>query len=132
MLSMRCGIWPDPADRTSRNTGSVGHGVLVLLLGRRRGWCSFTPVAVAIHRGISVWLCDGHVRFGRRAQGADAAPALIDLFLEKLAERARRTLSTDASAFSAKKIKGRPAYELARKEAASRAKSVEVELFEFK
>ena len=52
--------------------------------------------------------------------------------LEKLASERVGRFQQTPPAFSAKKVKGRPAYELARKKQPVELKSVEVELFEYK
>src|SRR5205807_40206 len=67
-----------------------------------------------------------------QAQRPDPAPALDAASVEKLAaERMGRFAQTPPS-FSAKKVKGRPAYELARKKQAVELKAVEVEIYEYK
>ncbi|HLZ91012.1 MAG TPA: hypothetical protein VKQ28_04795, partial [Candidatus Acidoferrum sp.] len=66
------------------------------------------------------------------AQGPDTAPVLDAAVLEKLASEGVGRFQQMPPAFSAKKVKGRPAYELARKKQEFELKAVEVELFEFK
>ena len=64
--------------------------------------------------------------------GPDTAPQLDRAELERLAAQAHRTLPADAAAFSAKKIHGRPAHELARRKQPVELKPVEIEVFEFR
>ena len=66
------------------------------------------------------------------AQGPDASPALDSAVLEKLAAESVGRFEQMPPAFSAKKVHGRPAYELARKKQPVELKSVEIELFEYK
>jgi tRNA pseudouridine55 synthase len=111
----------------------LATGVLVLLLGRATRLVQF-------YAGRRKRYTAGY-RFGfatdtydsdGEAQGPDAAPMLEAAMLERLAgERVGRFEQMPPS-FSAKKIKGRPAYELARKKQAVELKPVEVELYEYK
>jgi tRNA pseudouridine55 synthase len=66
------------------------------------------------------------------AQGPDTAPTLDPAVLERLAGRSVGRFEQMPPIFSAKKVKGRPAYELARKKQPVELKPVEVELFEYK
>src|ERR1700753_1567056 len=66
------------------------------------------------------------------AEGPDAAPVLDRHVLERLAAERIGRFEQMPPAFSAKKIHGRPAYELARKKQVVELKPVEVELFEYK
>jgi tRNA pseudouridine55 synthase len=66
------------------------------------------------------------------AQGPDTPPVLDVGTLEKLAAEKIGRFDQMPPIFSAKKIKGRPAYELARKNEPVELKAVEVELFEYK
>ena len=111
----------------------LATGVLVLLLGRATRLVQFYAGRrkryAAVFRfgfGTDTYDSDG------QAQGPDAAPSLDAATLQRLAaERVGRFQQTPPS-FSAKKVHGRPAYELARKKQAVDLKPVEVELFEFK
>jgi len=111
----------------------LATGVLVLLLGR-------ATRLVQLYSGRRKRYTAGF-RFGfatdtydsdGQAQGSDAAPTLDRAVLEKLASDSVGRFQQTPPAFSAKKIKGRPAYELARKNEPVELKSVEVELFEFR
>jgi len=64
--------------------------------------------------------------------GPDVAPSLESDLLEKLAFERIGRFEQVPPAFSAKKIHGRPAYELARKKQAVELKPVEVEVFEYR
>src|SRR5207245_3730041 len=66
------------------------------------------------------------------AQGPDAAPSLDALTLEKFAAERTGRFEQMPPSFSAKKVKGRPAYELARKKQVVELKAVEVEIYEYK
>jgi tRNA pseudouridine55 synthase len=110
----------------------LATGVLVLLLGRATRLMQFYAgrrkrYAAGFRFGFATDTYDSD----GEAQGPDAAPSLDAAVLEKLAaERIGRFLQTPPS-FSAKKIHGRPAYELARKKQPVELKPVDVELFEF-
>jgi tRNA pseudouridine55 synthase len=67
-----------------------------------------------------------------QAQGADTAPTLHARVLEKLASERVGPFEQMPPAFSAKKVGGRPAYELARKKQEVTLKPVQVEIFEYK
>jgi tRNA pseudouridine55 synthase len=122
-----------------RQVGHVGTldplatGVLVLLLGRATRLVQFYAgrrkrYTAGYRFGFSTDTYDSD----GEAQGPDAAPALDRMALERFAnERLGRFEQTPPS-FSAKKVQGRPAYELARKKQAVELKPVEVELFEYK
>src|SRR6202049_1224587 len=111
----------------------LATGVLVLLLGK-------PPRLVQFYNGRRKRYTAGF-RFGfatdtydsdGEAQGPDAAPALDKSVLERLASEGVGRFQQMPPAFSAKKVKGRPAYELARKKQPVELKPVDVELFEFK
>jgi tRNA pseudouridine55 synthase len=110
----------------------LATGVLVLLLGRATRLVRFYAgrrkrYSAGFRFGFATDTFDSD----GEAQGPDAAPALEPAVLEKLAvERVGRFEQMPPS-FSAKKIHGRPAYELARKKQAVELKAVEVELFEY-
>jgi tRNA pseudouridine55 synthase len=110
----------------------LATGVLVLLLGRATRLVQFYAgrrkrYTAGFRFGFATDTYDSD----GQAQGPDAPPVLERSALENLArERIGRFPQTPPS-FSAKKVKGRPAYELARKNQPVELKSVEVELFEF-
>ena len=66
------------------------------------------------------------------AKGPDTAPTLDAATLERFAAERIGRFAQMPPIFSAKKVNGRPAYELARKKQEVELKPVEVELFEFK
>ena len=66
------------------------------------------------------------------AQAPDTAPELDEAMLEKLAAERIGRFEQMPPSFSAKKVRGRPAYELARKKQPVELKPSEVELFEYK
>jgi tRNA pseudouridine55 synthase len=66
------------------------------------------------------------------AQGPDAPPLLDAVQLEEFAAERVGRFEQMPPSFSAKKIKGRPAYELARKKEVVELKAVEVEVYEYK
>src|SRR5260370_5654408 len=113
--------------------GRGGSGGVGLVGGRARGVVEFYSGG---RRGY-----EAGFRFGfatdtydsdGEAQGPDSAPALDAAILEKFAcERIGRFEQTPPS-FSAKKVKGRPAYELARKKLPVELKAVEVEIYEYR
>jgi tRNA pseudouridine55 synthase len=111
----------------------LATGVLVLLLGRATRLVQFyvgrrKRYTAGFRFGFATDTYDSD----GEAQGPDATPLLDATVLEKFAaERIGRFEQTPPS-FSAKKVHGRPAYELARKKQAVELKAVEVELFEFR
>jgi tRNA pseudouridine55 synthase len=111
----------------------LATGVLVLLLGRATRLVQFYSgrrkrYSAGFRFGFTTDTYDSD----GEAQGPDAASTLDRAMLEKLgAERIGRFEQMPPS-FSAKKIHGRPAYELARKKQPVELKPVEVELFEYK
>lgn len=134
----------DVVDAVRRLLGfrQIGHlgtldplatGVLVLLLGRATRFAQF--YAGRRKRYQSTF------RFGfatdtydsdGTAQGPDTAPALDRQQIEQLAQRFVGRFPQMPPAFSAKKIHGRPAHELARKQKPVELKPVEVEVFDFR
>src|SRR5258707_10306069 len=111
----------------------LATGVLVLLLGRATRLVQFYAgrrkrYTAGFRFGFATDTYDSD----GEAQGADAAPALDAAVLERLAGERVGRFQQMPPAFSAKKVKGRPAYELARKKQPVELKSVDVELFEFK
>jgi tRNA pseudouridine55 synthase len=111
----------------------LATGVLVLLLGRATRLVQFYAgrrkrYTAGFRFGFATDTYDSD----GEAQGPDAAPILDRSVLERLAAERIGRFQQMPPAFSAKKIKGRPAYELARKKEPVELKSVEVEVFEFK
>jgi tRNA pseudouridine55 synthase len=111
----------------------LATGVLVLLLGRATRLVQFyAGRRKRYEAGFRFGFATDTYDSDGQAQGPDSAPALDAAMLEKLAgERVGRFEQMPPS-FSAKKIQGRPAYELARKKQAVQLKAVEVELFEYR
>lgn len=121
---------------------SVGHlgtldpmatGVLPLVLGKLTRLAQFYTGAEKIY--------EGKIRFGfatdtydseGQPQGPDNPPVLDKAALEKFANERVGLFAQMPPAFSAKKIHGRPAYELARKNQPVELKPVDVEVFEYR
>jgi tRNA pseudouridine55 synthase len=111
----------------------LATGVLVLLLGRATRLVQFYAgrrkrYTAGFRFGFATDTYDSD----GESQGPDSAPSLNRPILEKLAAERIGRFQQTPPAFSAKKVQGRPAYELARKKQAVELKPVEVELFEFK
>jgi len=111
----------------------LGTGVLVLLLGRATRLVQFYSgrrkrYAAGFRFGFATDTYDSD----GEAQGPDTAPALDASMLEKLAAERVGPFEQMPPAFSAKKVGGRPAYELARKKQEVALKPVHVEIFEYK
>ncbi|SRR6266849_5997042 len=111
----------------------LATGVLVLLLGRATRLVQFyTGRRKRYTAGFRFGFATDTYDSDGEPQGPDTAPALDRAMLENLAsERIGRFLQTPPS-FSAKKVKGRPAYELARRKQPVDLKPIDVELFEFR
>jgi tRNA pseudouridine55 synthase len=111
----------------------LATGVLVLLLGRATRLVQFylgrrKRYLAGFRFGFATDTYDSD----GEAQGADTPPTLGAALLEEFAaERVGRFAQMPPS-FSAKKIHGRPAYELARKKQLVELKPVDVELYEYK
>lgn len=110
-----------------------GTGVLVLLLGRATRLVQFYSgrrkrYAAGFRFGFATDTYDSD----GEPQGPDRAPALDPSTLQKLAAECMGRSEQTPPSFSAKKVHGRPAYELARKKQAVDLKPVEIELFEYK
>src|SRR5579862_1563470 len=134
----------DVVDAVRRLLGfrQVGHlgtldplatGVLVLLLGRATRFAQFYSGRRKRYESTfrfgfatDTYDADG------AAFGPDAAPALDAEQLERLAAGLTGRFLQTPPAFSAKKIHGRPAHELARKHQPVELKPVEIEVFEFR
>jgi tRNA pseudouridine55 synthase len=111
----------------------LATGVLVLLLGRATRLVQFYAgrrkrYTAGFRFGFATDTYDSD----GEAQGTDAPPALEASVLERLAGERVGGFQQMPPAFSAKKIKGRPAYELARKKQPVELKAVDVEVFEYK
>jgi tRNA pseudouridine55 synthase len=111
----------------------LATGVLVLLLGKATRLVQFYSgrrkrYTAGFRFGFATDTYDSE----GQAQGPDSAPALDRALLEKLASDRIGPFKQKPPAFSAKKIHGRPAYELARKNQPVELKPVEVELFEYR
>jgi tRNA pseudouridine55 synthase len=111
----------------------LATGVLVLLLGRATRLVQFYSgrrkrYTAGFRFGFSTDTYDSD----GAAQGPDSAPALDPEKLRKLAADHIGRFEQMPPIFSAKKVQGRPAYEMARKKQAVELKAVEVELFEYR
>jgi tRNA pseudouridine55 synthase len=111
----------------------LATGVLVLLLGRATRLVRFySGRRKRYSAGFRFGFATNTFDSDGEAQGPDSSPLLDSATLERFAaERVGRFEQVPPS-FSAKKIHGRPAYELARKNQAVELKAVEVEVFEYK
>lgn len=111
----------------------LATGVLVLLLGKATRLMRFYSgrrkrYSAAFRFGFATDTYDSD----GEAQGPDAAPQLDATALEQLAAERVCRFEQTPPAFSAKKVQGRPAYELARKKKQVELKPVLVEVFEYK
>jgi tRNA pseudouridine55 synthase len=111
----------------------LATGVLVLLLGRATRLAQFYSGRRKRYNAV--------FRFGFATDtydsegapsGPDLAPALDRLELERFAQQFTGSLLQMPPAFSAKKIHGCPAYELARKKKPVELKPVDVQVFDFR
>lgn len=111
----------------------LATGVLVLLLGRATRLVQFyTGRRKRYSAGFRFGFATDTYDSDGTAQGPDTAPALERTALEKFAAGRIGRLQQVPPAFSAKKVQGRPAYELARKKQVVELKPVEVEVYEYK
>jgi tRNA pseudouridine55 synthase len=111
----------------------LATGVLVLLLGRATRLAQFYSgrrkrYEAAFRFGFATDTYDSD----GVAQGPDTAPVLDPAVLQALAAERICRFEQMPPAFSAKKVQGRPAYELARQQKPVELKPVRVELFEYK
>lgn len=111
----------------------LGTGVLVLLLGRATRLAQFYSdrrkrYTCAVRFGFAT---DSYDADGE-AQGPDSCPLLDSEILREFAASLTGRVLQTPPAFSAKKIHGRPAYELARKKKPVDLKAVEVDVFDFR
>ncbi|HKQ86292.1 MAG TPA: tRNA pseudouridine(55) synthase TruB [Candidatus Acidoferrales bacterium] len=111
----------------------LATGVLVLALGRATRLARFYAgrrkrytCAVRFGFATDTYDADGE------AQSEDKAPMLDRAEVEALAVKFIGKIEQTPPPFSAKKVHGRPAHELARKHKPVELKPVEVEVFEFK
>jgi tRNA pseudouridine55 synthase len=134
----------DIVDAVRRLAGfrQIGHlgtldplatGVLVLLLGKATRLVRFYAgrrkrynAAFRFGYATSTYDSEG------QATGPDSLPLLDQQLIERLAGESVGSLEQMPPIFSAKKIHGRPAYELARKNQAVELKPVHVQVFEYK
>jgi tRNA pseudouridine55 synthase len=111
----------------------LATGVLVLLLGRATRLARFyTGRRKRYEAGYRFGFATDTYDSDGQAQGPDSAPALDANELAKLAAESVGRFEQRPPAFSAKKVGGRPAYELARKKQEVELKPVEVEIYEYK
>jgi tRNA pseudouridine55 synthase len=111
----------------------LATGVLVLLLGRATRLVQFySGRRKRYSAGFRFGFATDTFDSDGEAQGPDLPPALDRPVLEKFATERIGRFAQMPPSFSAKKIHGRPAYELARKKLPVELKPVEVELFEYK
>src|SRR6202047_5122652 len=122
-----------------RQIGHLGRldplatGVLVLALGRAPRLARFYAgrrkrYTCAVRFGFATDTYDAE----GQALGPDQDPALDAAQLEAFAARFVGKIQQTPPAFSAKKIRGRPAHELARKKKPVNLEPVEVEVYEFR
>ena len=111
----------------------LATGVLVLLLGRATRLVQFySGRRKRYSAGFRFGFATNTFDSDGEAEGSDAAPALDKSVLERFAAERVGRFEQMPPSFSAKKIHGRPAYELARKKQVVELKPVEVEVFEYK
>jgi tRNA pseudouridine55 synthase len=111
----------------------LATGVLVLLLGRATRLVQFySGRRKRYSAGFRFGFATNTFDSDGEAEGPDAAPALDRSVLERFAAERVGRFEQMPPVFSAKKIHGRPAYELARKKQVVELKPVEVEVFEYK
>ena len=111
----------------------LATGVLVLLLGRATRLARFYAgrrkrysCTIRFGYATDTYDADG------KAQGPDQSPQLSRAALEPLVAEFTGHLLQTPPAYSAKKIAGRPAHELARKNRPVELKPVEVDVYEFR
>ncbi|MGB6484881.1 MAG: tRNA pseudouridine(55) synthase TruB [Candidatus Acidiferrales bacterium] len=111
----------------------LATGVLVLLLGRATRLARFYSgrrkrYNCAVRFGVATDTYDSD----GEPQGPDLAPSLDRGTIERFAASFAGRIEQTPPAFSAKKIHGRPAHELARKKKPVDLKPVEVDVYEFR
>jgi tRNA pseudouridine55 synthase len=111
----------------------LATGVLVVLLGRATRLVQFySGRRKRYSAGFRFGFATNTFDSDGEAEGPDSAPALDRSVLERFAAERVGRFEQMPPVFSAKKIHGRPAYELARKKQVVELKPVEVELFEYR
>ncbi len=111
----------------------LATGVLVVLLGRATRLVQFySGRRKRYTAGFRFGFATDSYDSDGEAKGPDTAPTLDAATLERFAAERVGRFAQMPPIFSAKKVNGRPAYELARKKKEVELKPVEVELFEFK
>ena len=111
----------------------LGTGVLVLLLGKATRLVQFySGRRKRYSAGFRFGFATDTYDSDGEALGRDTAPSLDATVLEKLAAERIGQFEQTPPAFSAKKVGGRPAYELARKKQEVALKPVQVEIYEYK
>ena len=111
----------------------LATGVLVLLLGKATRLVRFYAgrrkrYTAGFRFGFATNTYDSE----GVARGPDTAPVLDRDVIERLAAESLGALEQMPPIFSAKKVHGRPAYELARKNEAVELKPAQVEIFEYR
>ncbi len=110
----------------------LATGVLVLLLGKATRLVRFYAARRKRYTaGFRFGFATNTYDSGGEAQGPDVSPVLDRAQLETLAAESTGRFEQMPPLFSAKKVHGRPAYELARKNVEFELKPAEVELFEY-
>jgi tRNA pseudouridine55 synthase len=111
----------------------LATGVLVLLLGRATRLAQFYAgrrkryqAAIRFGFATDTYDADG------AASGPDAAPVLDRAQIESMAAQLTGRFPQMPPSYSAKKIQGKAAYELARKNKPVELKAVEIEIYEFR
>jgi tRNA pseudouridine55 synthase len=111
----------------------LGTGVLVLLLGRATRLVRFySGRRKRYTAGFRFGFATDTYDSDGEAQGPDTTPMLDAAAVGRLAEERIGAFEQVPPAFSAKKVAGRPAYELARKKQEVALKPVQVEIYEYK
>jgi tRNA pseudouridine55 synthase len=111
----------------------LATGVLVLLLGRATRLVQFyNGRRKRYTAGFRFGFATDSYDSDGEAQGPEVPVTLDAAVLQKLADEKIGRFAQMPPAFSAKKVHGRPAYELARKKQAVELKAAEVELFEYR
>jgi tRNA pseudouridine55 synthase len=111
----------------------LATGVLVLLLGKATRLVRFyTGRRKRYTAGFRFGFATNTYDSEGEAQGPDTAPALDRAQLEAFAAESTGRFAQMPPQFSAKKVKGRRAYELARQNVEFELKPAEVEIFEYR
>ncbi len=111
----------------------LATGVLVLLLGKATRFVRFyTSRRKRYTAGFRFGFATNTYDSEGQPTGTDTPPVLDREVLERLAAESSGRFEQMPPVFSAKKIQGRPAYELARKNQAVELQPVPVEIFEYR